>query len=91
MDPVLRTRFAIYADAEQQKKIAKIIDEIVNADAYINELKPQGLPEPQEPESDLLLKASLSLPMKKPLLQAPQATKRRTCVDCAGRPPSVSR
>ena len=48
-DPVIPTRFAIWGTPEQQKQVARIVDEIVNADAYVNQLQPQGLPEPQEP------------------------------------------
>ena len=48
-DPVLPTRFGIWAKPEQQKKFVKVIDEIVHADEYVSQLEPKGLPEPQEP------------------------------------------
>ncbi|MBQ9371915.1 MAG: hypothetical protein IJU03_06970, partial [Thermoguttaceae bacterium] len=48
-DPIIPTRFAIWGKPAQQAQVAKIVDEIVNAEAYVDSLKPQGLPEPQEP------------------------------------------
>ena len=48
-DPILPTRFAIWGKPEQQAQVVKIIDQVVNAEAYVDGLEPQGLPEPQEP------------------------------------------
>lgn len=49
-DQYVPTRFAIWARPAQQAQIQKIVDEVVNADVYSQaDVKPQGLPEPQEP------------------------------------------
>ena len=49
-DTYIPTRFAVWARPAQHAQIQKIIDQIVNAEAYAQEeVVPQGLPEPQEP------------------------------------------
>ena len=50
-DWYIPTRFAVWAKPSQQAQIAKLIDQVVNAEAYVEaDVEPKGLPEPQEPE-----------------------------------------